>query len=252
MGSQSADGKDESGPTPEEVRAAVRAEFEQYLQDTLRGAADPLNDLLQRDTPDVWSSGDKSMSAAELADMLEAQIATASGPAEWNFRPEGFRWNLFAAAWRMTVRRHIKAVLELRRLGLLVELLPNARSAIEHAVLLRALGDAVAEGEGDAFIDAVEASAQDSARGMLSALERLDDATGSAFAELLSAARDSPSGQASMSRKQRAWSGDARALFERVEAARTFMSFTVGSARPSMQAWGAPCRTSSGSCTRAS
>jgi hypothetical protein len=172
---------------------------------------------LRSDTPDVWSAGEKTMSVSELAEMLEAQIATASGPSEWGFRPEGLRWNLFAAAWRTTIRRQIRAVLELLRVGLLVELLPNARAAIEHAALLRALGDAVADGEGDAFINAVEASAQDSGRGLLSALERLDAVSGRTFAELLGAARSSPVGGPSISRKQRAWSGDAKALFERVE-----------------------------------
>jgi hypothetical protein len=202
--SRSAAGDDGTDVTPKELQAAVRADFEHYLQEMLPGVVDSVG-VLRSDSPDVWSAGDKTMSVSELAEMLEAQIATASGPAEWGFRPEGLRWNLFAAAWRTTIRRQIRAVLELLRVGLLVELLPNARAAIEHAALLRALGDAV------------EASAQDSVRGMLSALERLDDVSGRSFAELLSAAQGSPVGEPSISRKQRAWSGDVKALFERVE-----------------------------------
>lgn len=207
------------GLRPEDTKVGeeFQAAYRDWLCQVLPGAGDQLSDSFTA-APDVLPMGDKQWGVGDLRQLLSAQLGAPQASASLPLRPASAAHGLLAAAWRMTVRRQVKAVLALLDADLTVELLANARIALEHAALLRALGDAEHEGQTAAFVAAVEASAQGHARGLLTSLEDLDQVSGGSAQELLQAVRVSPLNEPPPRRPDREWNGEVAALFARIDS----------------------------------
>lgn len=227
-----------------ESAAATQALFMTWLADALPGT-NHAEQLMSSDRSDQITVDGRTFTADELAAVLATQVQVGVDTPRFDFTGSSPGVYLPVFAWRMTVHRQVRAVLALREADLPVEMMVNARVALEHAVLLRAVGDAEQAGAAQDFMASVTAANQQNSRTMLKALTRLDAATGSEYSALLAAIESSPLNEPPPKASGRTWNGQVSDLFRRVAGGERFYPTYralsevahagVGSAQPFLQ-----------------
>lgn len=161
----------------ERARAAFRAELPELL-----AALMPEDYTAQ--LRDVVEVGESEVSREQLLALLREQVGLQR-VGSVDGRPEAARCGHMANAWRQVVYRQVRAVLTLFDAGLAVEAQPNARSALEHAVMLQLMADAQAAGKGSEFLRSLDAMRRKKIKTSLDRLGNLDARTGGQHTDLV-------------------------------------------------------------------
>lgn len=129
-------------------------------------------------------AGRSPVSVADLLAVIREQVAPSTGPT-LQIREERAGAGMLAGAWRHVVRRQVAAVLALFDAGLASEAPPNARAALEHAVLSQRLALAADAGALEGLMQRIAREHQTRQDKHLRYLQDLDAATGGVHESLL-------------------------------------------------------------------
>jgi hypothetical protein len=160
--------------------------WERYLN-----ALPPELAALHRDPPpdELPVDSRPPVSVAELLAVIREQSAAGNG-AGLQLREDPAGAGLLAGAWRHVVRRQARAVLALFDAGLASEAAPNARAALEHAVLSQRLAVAADEGALEELMLRITREHQTRQDKHMRYLQDLDAGTGGVHRTLLEETRE--------------------------------------------------------------
>lgn len=151
-----------------------------------------LADITPEDGPaedeDVAALDNGPVTPEQLLSVLREQVTLQGLGGPLVLRGAAAQIGYVAYAWREVVYRQVRAVLALFDAGLAVQAQPNARAALEHAVMLQGAAGAEAQGRGLEFLAAVEAERSEHATRAIKRLKRWDADTGGQHTALVAAA----------------------------------------------------------------
>jgi hypothetical protein len=205
------------------VREELRAQVQRWLQEAAPELATMTDWIVTGAQADTYPLGERDVGVDELVEVLQAQIEVFESHSRLAVAEGGAPAAQLAAAWRAVVYRQVRCVLVLMEAGLGNEALANARTALEHAVLLTVVDEARGAGTLERLLTDVRAAGEDQADSHLHLLDKINTTNGTAYGEVLASTRRLVVDPARPHRRRdRDWDGSPSALFGRltgVEAA---------------------------------
>ena len=134
-------------------------------------------------------AGGRTIGVDEIFVLLVEQLMTPIRIGPRAVRSDRSSAAHLAGSWRHNVFRQVRAVVVLRKVGLLNEARPNARMCLEHAIALRRLALAADEGRLEPLMEEIAYQAQQRQLDELKHLEELDRASGGLNQHLVSGGR---------------------------------------------------------------